>query len=50
MKVLLYLSKRNRGDVIEGLAVNQYSGGVTMDKLNVCVMGVGVSEAISEGN
>jgi len=41
VKVLLYLSKRNRRDVIEGLAVNQYSGGVTMNKLNVCVMGVG---------
>jgi 2-dehydropantoate 2-reductase len=37
----LYLSKRNRRDVIEGLAVNQYSGGVTMNKLNICVMGVG---------
>lgn len=27
--------------MIEGLAVNQNSGGVTMNKLNVCVMGVG---------
>jgi 2-dehydropantoate 2-reductase len=37
----LYPSKRNRRDVIEGLAVNAYSGGVTMNKLNFCVMGVG---------
>jgi len=38
---LLYFSKKNGRDVIEGLAVNPYSGGVTMNKLNVCVMGVG---------
>jgi 2-dehydropantoate 2-reductase len=28
-------------DVIEGLIVNPYSGGATMNKLNVCVIGVG---------
>src|SRR4030042_7178818 len=27
--------------MIEGLTVNQYSDGVTMNKLNVCVIGVG---------
>jgi 2-dehydropantoate 2-reductase len=37
----LYPSKRGRGDGIEGLAVNQYSDGVTMNKLNVCVIGLG---------
>jgi 2-dehydropantoate 2-reductase len=41
VKVLLYLSERIRRDVIEGLSVNQYSGGETMNKLNVCVMGAG---------
>jgi len=36
--------------MIEGLTVNQYSDGVTMNRLNVCVIGVGGVEAILEGN
>jgi 2-dehydropantoate 2-reductase len=41
VKVLLFVRKKDREDVIEYLAANQYSGGMTMNKLNVCVIGVG---------
>ncbi len=34
-------SEKGQEGVIEGWAVNQTSGGVTMNKLNVCVIGVG---------
>ncbi len=38
---MLHLSKRNGREGFEGLTVDQDSGGETMMKLNVCVMGVG---------
>lgn len=40
-KGLVVFSEKRQGRRIEGSGVNQYSGGVTVNKLNVCVIGMG---------